>query len=65
MTDESGVDTRQIGALLTIIIYPLSLVVGAAAYLNGQELLAVTLIAGSWLLSAFDPDVGRWRHVWN
>ena len=50
-------------AITTILIFMASIAWGIlGAYLG--HWWALLLIPAGWLITALDPQIGRWKHVW-
>lgn len=55
---------RIINAILTSCVFIASVVLGVIALYYGHwPLLLITLLG--WLYVALDPDIGKWKHVWD
>lgn len=60
-TEHSTLEAVQ--AIATVVMFVAAIAAAlVGAYLG--HLLALLLIPISWIITAFDPQIGRWRHVW-
>lgn len=64
MSDRQADMVKQIGALLTIMLPAAMLGIAVLAVTKGHEVEALAIIGLTWLVQAFDPVTGRYRHVW-
>ena len=69
MTSSDSSDTETvhwldaINGLVTVAIF-VTVVIAALVGAFLGEWMALVLIPIGWIFAAFDPHVGRWKHVW-
>ena len=68
MTDRLDTETVQtwidgLDAIVSILMFVTAIVVGLVGAYFGHW-WSLLLIPAGWLITALDPKIGRWKHVW-
>ena len=64
-SDGSDTGTKQsiLENFVTVMTFVMAVGFAIAGVLDGH-LWTVVLIPIAWILTALDPQIGRWKHVW-